>query len=253
MPKQVKCQIIDHQQLGPLYFRLTLASEYISTTAKPGQFVNVRVSDGFDPLLRRPLSIHRVNRTEKTFQLLYEVVGTGTDLLSQKRKGEELDILGPLGNSFDLSQVKDSAILVGGGMGVAPLLFLAEELKGKNLQILIGASSNNCLVCLDDFKQITDKVQISTDDGSCDKKCFVPELLKPLTAHSSQPIPTFACGPKGMLKVISKITTAQVSMEARMACGIGTCLGCVIKTKSGYKKVCKDGPVFDSKEIEWQI
>src|SRR3989339_633845 len=100
MPKQLKCQIIDHQQLGSLYFKLTLSSEYISQTAKPGQFVSVRITDGFDPLLRRPLSIHRVNRAEKTFQLLYEVVGKGTDLLSQKCKGEELDILGPLGNGF---------------------------------------------------------------------------------------------------------------------------------------------------------
>jgi len=244
MPKQEKCKILDHQQLGSCYFKLTLSSEYISTNAKPGQFVNVRVSDGFDPLLRRPLSIHRVNRAEKTFQLLYEVVGKGTDLLSQKCKDEELDVLGPLGNGFDLSQVKDSAILVGGGMGVAPLLFLAEELQCK-LQILIGASNKDCLVCVDDFKKITDNVKISTDDGSYGEKCLVCDLVP-----STKPLaPVFACGPKGMLKALAKIAPCQVSMEARMACGIGTCLGCVVKTKSGYKKVCKDGPVFDSKEV----
>ncbi|MBU0502453.1 MAG: dihydroorotate dehydrogenase electron transfer subunit [bacterium] len=264
MPKQEKVKIIDHQQVGSLYFKLTLFSDYISTNAKPGQFVQVKCSDGYDPLLRRPLSIHRVNKLEKTFQLLYEIVGKGTDLLSQKCKEEELDVLGPLGNGFDLSKVKDSAILVGGGMGVAPLLFLAEELKKKaeshayrqagrtqntGIQILIGASSKDCLVCLDEFKQITDKVQISTDDGSCGEKCFVSDLLKNLTPDTSHPTPIFACGPKPMLQTIAKITPCQVSMEARMACGIGTCLGCVVKTKSGFKKVCKDGPVFDSEEI----
>ncbi|MFC1511166.1 dihydroorotate dehydrogenase electron transfer subunit [Candidatus Margulisiibacteriota bacterium] len=261
MSIQEKCRVLDHQQVAPRYFKLTLSSAYISSHAEPGQFVNVKCSEDYDPLLRRALSIHRVSKEHKTFQLLYEVVGKGTELLSKYNVGAELDVLGPLGKGFQIDKSKKIAVLVGGGMGVAPLFCLAESLKetGQTIYVLIGASTKDCVACEQDFIKITDHVIISTNDGSYNKKGLVSDvLLEVLDSRvAANDAIVYACGPKAMLRAITEITSqkkidCQVSMEQKMACGIGTCLGCVIKTKSGYKKVCDDGPVFDSKEIAWE-
>lgn len=282
MPIQEKCRVLDHQQIAPRYFQLTLASAYISSNAKPGQFVQVRCSEEYDPLLRRPFSIHRISKKTKRFSLLYEVVGKGTELLSQAKVGAELDLLGPLGNGFSIDKSKSrlagsrktlsssnkeagqTAILVGGGMGVAPLVSLAEQITNdkfqmtNSLHVLIGAKNKKQVLCEKTFREITDKVLVCTDDGSLGQKSLVSDiLLEKLSVVSCQSLVIYACGPKAMLKAVADIAAqkkiaCQVSMEARMACGIGTCLGCVIKTKDGYKKVCNDGPVFNSKEIIWQ-
>ena len=264
MSIQEKCRILDHKRVATNHFKLTITSTYIALHAQPGQFVNVRVSDGYDPLLRRPLSIHRVAREHKTFELLYEVVGKGTELLSKFKIGDELDILGPLGTGFTINEDKKFAILVGGGMGVAPLLALAEEVRNKDHQkiiAIIGANTANCLLAESDLKATTDQVICATDDGSFGRKGFVSDVLlgfinNKLATRDWGLATIYACGPKAMLRAISEIAwqkkiDCQISMEARMACGIGTCLGCVIKTKNGYKKVCDDGPVFDASEIVW--
>ena len=264
MSIQEKCRILDHQKVATQHFKLILSSAYISSHAEPGQFVSVRISDEYDPLLRRPLSIHRTSKEHKTFELLYEVVGKGTELLSKHTVGQELDILGPLGKGFQVDPKKQIAILVGGGMGIAPLLALAESLTGtdKAIYVFIGAGSRNKVLCEQIFKGITDQVLVSTDDGSYGKKGFVSDILldfidNQLTTHNFPASTIYTCGPKEMLKAVTEITfqkkiDCQISMEAYMACGIGTCLGCVIKTKDGYKKVCDEGPVFNSKEIIWQ-
>ncbi|OGC03067.1 hypothetical protein A3H38_05120 [candidate division WOR-1 bacterium RIFCSPLOWO2_02_FULL_46_20] len=255
---QEKCRILEHQQIAPHYFQLTLASAHVSANAKPGQFVQVRCSEKYDPLLHRPLSIHRISKKEKSFALLYEVVGKGTELLSQAKVGAELDVLGPLGNGFSIDKNIQTAILVGGGMGIAPLLSLVDKLKSENVKTiyaLIGGKTKNSLLCVKDFKKLTAQVLLATDDGSCGEKGLVSDTLSNMLDKIQGTI--YACGPRAMLKAVAKISAknklnCQVLMEARMACGIGTCLGCVIKTKAGYKKVCDDGPVFDSKEIIWQ-
>ena len=263
MSIQEKCRILEHQEVAPKHFKLVISSKYISSHASPGQFVNVRVSEGYDPLLRRPLSLHRINQQHEKFELLYEVVGKGTELLSKYNVGAELDILGPLGKGFTIEK-KEIAILVGGGMGVAPLLALADELKSKVkiIYILIGAKNMDRVLTEESFKEITNEILVSTDDGSYGKKGFISDLLldvleNTLGEKDLDNTTLYACGPHPMLKAISDIAfqkkiPCQVSMEQRMACGIGTCLGCVIKTKNGYKKVCDDGPVFDAKEIIWQ-
>ncbi|MDI6731745.1 MAG: dihydroorotate dehydrogenase electron transfer subunit [Candidatus Margulisbacteria bacterium] len=263
MPKQENCRILQHQQIASTVFKLTLSSPNLCQEAKPGQFVNIRVSSKYDPLLRRPLSLHRIIKKDNAFQLLYEVVGKGTAILSQTKPGDDLDILGPLGSGFSLPSEKQTIILVGGGMGVAPLVNLAEKIKDQRpktkdqIIAFIGAGTKAKLYCEKDFKQIADKVLISTDDGSHGEKGFVSDLLySRLTIHDSRPASIYACGPYAMLEAISNIARknkipCQVSMEAKMACGIGTCMGCVIKTKNGYKKVCDDGPVFDAAEIIW--
>lgn len=261
MPIQEKCRILGHQKVGPRHYRLTLASSYIASHAEPGQFVNVKCSESRDPLLRRPVSFHSILKEHDTFELLYEVVGRGTELLTKYFVGEDLDVLGPLGEGFKVDPRKKIHVLVGGGMGVAPLKALAEKFKGLAVYILMGAKTKELVVCEDDFKKITDQVLVSTDDGSYGKKGFISDLLLDLlenTIDASDLGSTaiYGCGPKAMLKAIAEIgfqkkIDCQVSMEERMACGIGACKGCPIKTNSGYKMVCKDGPVFKAEEITW--
>jgi len=253
MSIQEKCRILEHQEVAPKHFILTLSSKYIPTHADPGQFVSIKVSDGTDPLLRRPFSVHRVAKDK--FTLLYEVVGKGTEILSKKEIEAELDVLGPLGRGFKLDKKIDTAILVGGGMGVAPMLYLAEKIKAKELYVLVGAKTKERVLAEKEFKNITDNLIITTDDGSYGNKGFVSDALIAELGNKSAAI--FACGPEPMLKAVAEIAfqkkcDCQVSMEQKMACGIGTCLGCVIKTTKGYQKVCDDGPVFDGKEIVWQ-
>ena len=254
--------ILDHQQVAPDHFKITLKSTYIPAHAKPGQFVQVRCTDTIDPLLRRPLGIHKVAKDQ--FELLYEVVGRGTELLSQRKIGEKVDVLGPLGNGFNLDS-KKTAIIIAGGMGVAPLLYVAQQITNYKLpitdylQVFIGANTKKKVLCEKDFKKLTDKVMISTDDGSYANKGYISDILfRHLEENREIDATIYACGPKPMLKEVADIAfqkklECQVSMEARMACGIGTCLGCVIKTTKGYQKVCDDGPVFDSKEIIWTV
>lgn len=260
MAIQEKCRILDHQQIAPRHCKLTLLSKYISSHAEPGQFVNVKCSETYDPLLRRPLSIHRFSQEHERFELLYEIVGKGTEILSKQSVGSELDVLGPLGNGFKIDPSKKTHILVGGGMGIAPLLGLAERLAGV-VYVLIGAKTRDLVLGEADFRKITDQVLISTDDGSYGKKGYVSDVLleflnSEIRNSEFGNCSIYACGPTLMLKAVADIAfqkqiDCQLSMEQHMACGIGTCLGCVIQTKAGYKKVCDDGPVFAAEEIIW--
>lgn len=264
MPIQEKCRIIDHQKVGSRFYKLTLLSNYISSHAAPGQFVEVKCSDSYDPLLRRPISLHKISREHETFELLYEVVGKGTELLANFTVGGELDVLGPLGEGFKIDPKKNIHILVGGGMGVAPLLALAEAVKvpgEKAVYALIGAKTKECVQCEAELKEVADQVIVSTDDGSYGESGLVSDqLLKLLNSAFDNSafgiISVYACGPKAMLRAVAEIAvqkkvTCQLSMEERMACGIGACKGCAVKTRSGYKMACKDGPVFAAQEIVW--
>lgn len=260
---QEKARIIDHRQLTPSYLKLTLKSKYISSHAQPGQFVNIRVSEKTDPLLRRPLSVHRIDPNKELFELLYEVVGQGTALLSQAKVGDELDVLGPLGNGFKMDKEKPIAVLIAGGMGIAPLRALAEEaLKTKKaVYVFIGGRSLDCIQCESELKELGCQVLVSTDDGSSGKKGLVTDLLEDFLMNQVKPhdienLSLYACGPQAMLRTLATLALehkvdCQVSMEEKMACGIGACLGCAVETIDGYKMVCKDGPVFNTKEIKW--
>ena len=254
---QVENKIISNKRIKENYFHCVVSCLEIAPSALPGQFVNIRVAGKNEPLLRRPLSIHRVKG--KNIELFYEVVGDATKILSQKKPGEYLDIIGPLGNGFDLSSAlhRQKVILVSGGMGVAPLLFLAEKLKHKKICVLIGARSKKDINCEKEFKKIGCNVKIATDDGSLGFKGRVTDLLKRLLSDNNcSPEAIYACGPHPMLKVLAMISQefnipAQVSLEEHMACGVGACLGCVVETSEGLKRVCKEGPVFYSKDIIW--
>jgi dihydroorotate dehydrogenase electron transfer subunit len=268
--KQLKAKIIEHERIAPGFYRMRIGSEHLAKNSRPGQFVEIRCSEGGEVLLRRPLGVHRI--WNGGIEVLYEVVGKGTELLSRKKPGEMLDVIGPLGNGFIVPRAMVyglwSMVLIAGGVGVAPLVALAEALirgprsivHGKNskLHVLIGARTKSQILCEKDFKKLGCEVKISTEDGSLGKIGLITEQLpKLLSTIDHRLLTIYACGPHPMLKAVSYIADAsgipcQVSMEERMACGVGVCLGCPVKVKSGgYKMVCKEGPAFDAKEIAW--
>jgi dihydroorotate dehydrogenase electron transfer subunit len=230
----------------------------------PGQFVNVKVrEDSFDPLLRIPLGIHAITGTG--VKLLYKVVGKATKCLSRKKPGEDISILGPLGNGFDLDPVLTSggsAFVVSGGHGIAPLYALCGALAKKkiNINFFHGVQTGRHLTCEKELKELGVTMRISSVDGSIGSHGNVTEDLEK-EINNSRGINgsgiIYACGPRAMLKEVARIAresdiTAQVSLDAYIACGIGVCLGCAVKTRTGYKMVCKDGPVFDAREIAWE-
>lgn len=253
--------VLSNLPAGPDQFSLRFKCKELAESAVPGQFLMVKVSDTLSPLLRRPFGIHRVTRDEVA--ILYERVGKGTELLSKKRRGEKLDVIAPLGNGFDLTPGAGRCrVLVAGGMGVAPLLFLAQELRKipparrKNL-VLIGGRTEDAVLCVKNFRSLGFEVRVATDDGTQGFHGYVTGLLEQALADPRYAgCEVYGCGPRPMLKEIFRIAKlngihAQVSLEEHMSCGIGACQGCVVNTVAGYKRVCQDGPVFDSNEIIW--
>jgi dihydroorotate dehydrogenase electron transfer subunit len=245
-------------------FRLSFLSREIAGKAQPGQFVMLHPRKYSEPLLPRPFSIHRVqgNRVD----LLIRVAGEGTRQLSGLAPRDVLEIKGPLGRGFSLDPEK-VPILVAGGLGVAPLLFLADRLLQKNKnktvvppRLLIGAGSKKELLGLREYKVMGIRVQTATEDGSVGHKGLVTDLLERMTAKALDRAMIYTCGPWGMMRAVaswaaSRSVSCQVSLEARMACGMGACLGCSVArqdlTGPGYAKVCQDGPVFDAREVAW--
>jgi len=268
---QTRVKILYNKKIKGNYFHLVLQAPKITKESLPGQFLHIKVNDAYEPLLRRPFSIHRL--TGVNVEVLYEVVGRATQILSHRKPGEYLDVIGPLGNGFQLNtKHKTLSILVAGGMGVAPLVFLAQRLAKQRPMVLIGAKTEKQALREKEFERLGCKVKVATDDGSVGFKGKATELLDNILAsrfrlhasgskkhvacslqHAAQ---IYACGPRPMLKEISRISkeyniSAQVSLEEHMACGIGACLGCVVNTKDGFKRVCKEGPVFNADEIIW--
>ena len=223
----------------------------IAKEAKAGQFVEVYPDNG-ENLLSRPISICEIDKEVGSIRLVFQVVGKGTKLFSRLKVNDEIRVLGPCGNGYNLKGGK--SVLVGGGIGVPPLIETCKQLEGEKI-VVLGFRSGSFLV--DEFEKLGAKVYVATDDGSVGFKGNVVELLKSENIVGDN---IYSCGPKVMLKFLSmyaqeKNIDCQVSMEERMACGIGACVGCVVQIKDGdswvYKKVCKDGPVFDSKEVCW--
>lgn len=243
-------QVLENRRVVKDIYLLTLRAPRIARAAKPGQFVHVRIGRSSDPLLRRPFSFHWVDGDN--FEVLYGVVGRGTRLLSKLRTGETLDLLGPLGRAFDLKRAK-YPLLVAGGLGIAPLLFLTKKLSKKRPTVLIGGLTQQQILCEKRIRALGAEVKIATEDGSLGTKGVVTDLLAG-TVSSDHSV--FACGPREMLKETKEICQKrgglplQVSLEERMGCGVGACLGCGVRsTSGGYKRVCSDGPVFYSSEV----
>jgi len=267
---QGKVKVLYNRQVADNYYKLSFEIPGAMGSICAGQFLEIRVANGTDPLLRRPFGFHRITKKGKAkiVEVLYEVVGKGTEILAHKGPGEFMDVIGPLGNGFeykDSAASNQQAIIVAGGIGVAPLMMLAEELKGLKAIVLLGANSKNRVLCEREFKKIGCGVKVATDDGSKGHKGFVTDLLRTLpttndqrltTINDQRPATIYACGPNPMLKAVSQIAIknnikCQVLLEEYMACGLGVCMGCAIMTKTGYKMVCKDGPVLNAEEIQW--
>ena len=251
-------KVISNSKIKPGYYLMAVKCPAVARKAKPGQFLTIRCGNATTPLLRRPFGFHRIGPSG--FEILYEKIGKGTTFLSGLKTGDEIDILGPLGNGFAVPEGKKDFIIIAGGIGVAPLASLAESLvKIKKAEVcaIIGARSGKALLCEDHFKSIGIKTMVTTDDGTCGKRCLATDVLNEFLAgkKGSHPV-IFACGPGPMLKAAAYIAKKRglecyASLEENIACGVGACLGCAIKTRSGYRLVCKDGPVFNAKEIIW--
>ena len=251
-------RVISHEQLAPEEFLLTLYAPEIAAKAKPGQFVNVQISQQIQPLLRRPISIHDVDAQKGLMLLYYHVVGTGTELLSRLTPQEEISLLGPLGHGFDTSVSASRVYVVGGGIGQAPLRYLARVLaeQGNEVVAVMGARDAQGLQAVHFYEENGMTLKLSTEDGSLGTQGFVTEHLKNLEAEKVKAV--YACGPKPMLRAIKALTEAQqipcqVSLEEKMACGVGVCLGCTCKStdpQAAYPKVCTHGPVFWAQEVD---
>ena len=256
---QEKTQISRIERLTTDIFRLTLDSPAISSIAKPGQFVMIRTGNGKDPLLRRPFSISQTFKGTH-FQILFKVVGRGTALLAHCREGEFLSVLGPLGHGFHID-CNGLNCLVGGGMGIAPLLFLGKTMLRKCATpplVVLGARNREELAPLvDDFAELGLSVYPATDDGSFGHHGLVTDVLKELDLGAD--CRTYVCGPHPMMTAVHLFCKdrnygCQVSMETSMACGMGACLGCIVPIeKGGYAHACSDGPVFEAKELVWEV
>lgn len=257
------------ENLGEKAFKIRIKSKRIANSSLPGNFVHIRVNDLNQPLWRRAFSIYAIDKRQNTFDIVFKVVGRGTHLLSLKKPGETLNILGPLGNTFNLKPAKEQHLfLLAGGLGIVPLYFLAGYLKQKTfsdekIHFLYGARSKMELFCLKDTKNLKTRFYPSTDDGSYGFKGRISELLLKILQDRKLPadkIKLFACGPEVMLDKISDIAgqwklDCQISLERPMPCGMGTCMGCVVRyklTNGGftYKRTCWEGPVFNSKEVD---
>ena len=256
-------EVTKTEALGCDTFRLTFLSPRIAEEARPGQFVMVQASAGQDPLLRRPFSIHQVSG-DGTIQILFKVVGRGTKMLAETKKGDMLSVFGPLGKGFPLSKPGKNICMIGGGMGIAPLLFLGKWLlrsgySGQLITLLGARTAAEINHLAKDFSQLGIQPVIATDDGSAGHHGLVTQLmLKHMDPSEDWQVMT--CGPYPMMRGVVEICKGmswrcQVSMETMMACGMGACLGCAISKPNdlqSYQHVCKDGPVFDMSEIVWK-
>ena len=214
----------------------------------PGQFVEIEIPGLY---LRRPISVCNIEGDELT--IIYKTVGQGTAAMAQMRAGEELDILSCLGNGYDLTKAGDEVLLIGGGVGVPPLMYAAKELRkaGKKVRAVLGFNTAEEVFGEQEMQAMGCKVRVCTMDGSYGEKGVVTEQFTMHNAQCTMPF-YYACGPLPMIKAILRTigTNGQISMEERMGCGVGICMGCSIETKEGFKRVCKEGPVFNAEALK---
>ena len=242
--KQGIFEIIENIPLTENVFKMTLKGDVSAITA-PGQFVNIQL-DGL--YLRRPISVCDLG--EDTLTIIYKAVGKGTKQMSAMKEGK-LDILTGLGNGYDLTVSGDKPVLLGGGVGVPPMYLLAKKLisEGKKVSVVLGFNTKSEVFFENEFKALGAEVTVTTVDGSYGVKGFVTDALKEIDYTYF-----YTCGPEPMLKAVYKATatSGQMSFEKRMGCGFGACMGCSCKTITGYKRICKEGPVMRKEEILWE-
>ena len=262
MTKQILAKLIKKEKLLDGLYKFSIKANDIVNIAKPGQFIEIRINENLDPFLRRPISIYNLDKEQGILEFIFQVKGKGTELLSKKNEGDLIDIIGPLGNGTFKFEAYNNLAIIGGGIGIFPLYELSKEAKenNKNIYTYLGFRNKNLVTLEDEFENVSTNLVITTDDGSYKNSGFAINYLeKDLEKNNIDCI--YACGPLPMLRAIKKMAEeknipCQISLEEKMGCGLGVCLGCAVKTSISsadnpeYIHVCKAGPVFESKLVE---
>lgn len=274
-PRIHDAALVYNRAVAPGVFRMRVRCPSASRQAQPGQFIMLGVNDQTAPLLRRPFSL--CGADGETIELLYRVAGIGTSIMTTWNAPQAVNFIGPLGRGFDISDGLETAYIVAGGIGIAPLLFLlqhlGEQLQGSGISLFMGGKTADELRMLEDFKPLPARIFMATDDGSAGFHGLVTDLfsahIEKLPKHDPHRAGLFSCGPRAMAKAMTAIAgrfgiSCQVSLEESMACGIGACLGCAVKIRScagadaagsgtfSFQRVCAEGPVFDSSKLVWE-
>jgi dihydroorotate dehydrogenase electron transfer subunit len=257
MPAPIFAEVVANARLSEILFWITLRSEPIATASHPGQFVHMLNGDADDPLLRRPYSLSAIDPGAATFSILYHVAGRGSDWLSRRRPGDRVDTLGPLGTHFRIESGNRHLLMIGGGIGMGPLVALAAATNPDDADcVLINGARAAAGLLPGEFLPAAAELQIATDDGSAGAHGTAVDLLPEWYDWADQ---IFACGPGAMLQALDSALrlqtgrkSVQFALEARMACGLGVCHSCVVTTRKGPKRVCTEGPVFDRQDLTWR-
>jgi len=262
-----KAKILMNGKVKQGYYRMLLDAAAVKEPVQPGQFVNARVENGLQPFLRRPFSIYNYEPGSRTIELVYKVLGEGTRILSEKVMGQSIDVIGPLGNGYELPAKNRRVILVGGGTGLISLYYLTKvlaERRQKETTVLAGYSDMKNIIIDKDFEALGINFMVATEDGSRGYRGCVTDLLKEILNTGSVDTVIFSCGPKPMLKEVVRVAgrlnpDCFVSLEEYMGCGVGACMSCVVKVKSAksknkheYKRICREGPVFRGSQLLWR-
>lgn len=255
-------RILSNKQVGPRLYLMALASPAIAGAIEPGQFVHMRVPRMEAHILRRPFSVYARDAQAGTLEVLYQVVGFGTDHMTRLAAGEECELIGPVGATWN-PPADGRCLLVGGGVGAAPLFMLCERICASDaaVDVVLGAQTASALVCRDRYAALLGgEPRCATDDGSYGRAGFCTSLVSEALAEAAAAGAPYdyvaVCGPEPLMKIVAGLAAdagvrCEVSMEKRMACGIGACLSCVVDTVDGKKRACVDGPVFDARKVVW--
>ena len=255
-----KVELVKKEQIKSDIYKYSVKSDKMANQAKPGQFLEIRVTDSIEPFLRRPISIHNVKKDEGIIEFIFQVKGKGTELLSERKEGELIDIIGPLGEGTFNTNGYEKIAIIGGGIGIFPLYELAKQVKesGKTVNMYLGFRNKDFVILENEYKEVANNFTLATDDGSYGENGFAINFLK--DDISKNPVDCiYACGPLPMLKAVQALAKeknipCQLSLEERMGCGMGVCIGCAVKykteTEDTFKRVCREGPVFDANTVE---
>lgn len=269
MPFQVLAPILDHIQVGPQIYRLSLLAPQVAKHCTPGQFVHLLYTDTYGPHMRRPFSVLAADAEAGSFDIVYVARGRFTQGMARLGVGDSVSVVGPLGNGFEYTPVSCShVVLCAGGVGAPPLAFLAAKLhrdaSAPRITVINGARTASMLVALEDFRRLGVDVRVTTDDGSAGRRGTVLDALQEVGAHADKKAVVYACGPEPMLRAVGDHCVEHgiecyLSMETVMICGVGVCMGCVVKVRSSasdegyeYLRACHEGPVFRAEDLLWE-
>ncbi len=258
-----QARILSNEPVGPRLYLMVLSAPEISAQVKPGQFVHMKLPRMDDHILRRPFSVYDAHADEGTVDILYQVVGFGSDHMASLEPGLCVEMIGAVGTGWSAPSDVRRALIVAGGVGAAPLFMFTRELiqRGVQVDVVLGAQTEKALVCRKRYEDLLGACpSCATDDGSFGRPGFCTSLVEEALDHAAQEDAPYdylaVCGPEPLMKIVARMAAdagvpAQISMEKRMACGVGACLSCVVDTVDGKKRACVDGPVFDAAEVVW--